>query len=55
MDDVRIICISGMIEHDKIEELRVSGANDFLQKPFETDLLLDRICQLLDIESTVSR
>src|SRR6476646_7251868 len=24
MDDVRIICISGMIEHDKIEELRVS-------------------------------
>jgi excisionase family DNA binding protein len=55
MDDVRIICISGMIEHDKIEELRVSGANEFLQKPFETDLLLERICQLLDIESTVSR
>jgi excisionase family DNA binding protein len=55
MDDVRIICISGMVEHDKIEELRASGANDFLQKPFETDLLLDRICQLLDIESTVPR
>ncbi|MFO0898430.1 MAG: response regulator [Pirellulales bacterium] len=55
MDDVRIICISGMIEHDKIEELRASGANDFLQKPFETDVLLDRICQLLDIESAVSR
>jgi len=55
MDDVRIICISGMVEHDRIEELRASGANDFLQKPFETDLLLDRICQLLDIESTVPR
>ncbi len=55
MDDVRIICISGMIEHDKIEELRASGANDFLQKPFETDVLLDRICHLLDIESAVSR
>lgn len=55
MDDVRIICISGMIEQDKIEELRASGANDFLQKPFETDTLLDRICQLLDIESAVSR
>lgn len=55
MDDVRIICISGMIEHDKIDELRASGANEFLQKPFETDTLLERICQLLDIESTVSR
>jgi DNA-binding response OmpR family regulator len=55
MDDVRIICISGMVEHDKIEELRASGANDFLQKPFEIDGLLDRICQLLDIESAVSR
>jgi excisionase family DNA binding protein len=55
MDDVRIICISGMIEHEKIDELRASGANEFLQKPFETDTLLERICQLLDIESTVSR
>src|SRR5215216_7338945 len=33
MDDVRIICISGMVEQDKIDDLKLSGANDFMQKP----------------------
>ena len=51
MDDVRIICISGMVEQDKIEELKLAGANEFLQKPFEVDSLIDRICHLLDIET----
>jgi excisionase family DNA binding protein len=51
MDDVRIICISGMVESNKIDELRLAGANDFMQKPFEIDRLVDRICQLLDIEA----
>src|SRR5580698_10488624 len=50
MDDVRIICISGMVEADKVEDLKVSGANEFLQKPFEVETLIDRICHLLDIE-----
>jgi excisionase family DNA binding protein len=50
MDDVRIICISGMVEDEKIEELRASGANDFLHKPFEVEQLIDRMCQLLDME-----
>lgn len=51
MDDVKIICISGMVEQDKIEDLRQSGANEFLQKPFEMDHLIERMCGLLDIES----
>ncbi len=51
MDDVRIICISGMVEEDKIEDLRGAGANDFLHKPFEVDTLIERMCQLLDIET----
>lgn len=50
MDDIRIICISGMVEDDKIEELRAAGANDFLHKPFEVEKLLERICTLLDME-----
>ena len=50
MDDVQIICISGMVERDKIDELKVAGANDFLQKPFETDELMSRICKLLNVE-----
>jgi DNA-binding response OmpR family regulator len=50
MDDVRIICISGMVEDDKVSELRAAGANDFMHKPFEVEKLVERICGLLDIE-----
>ena len=50
LDDVKIICISGMVEQDKIEDLKASGANEFVQKPFEVEQLIERICQLLDIE-----
>jgi excisionase family DNA binding protein len=51
MDDVRIICISGMVEEDKIQQLRDAGANDFLKKPFDVETLIDRVCQLLDVEA----
>lgn len=51
LDDVKIICISGMVEQDKIAELKESGANDFLQKPFEVETLLERMCALLDMEA----
>ncbi len=50
LENVRILCISGMVEDDKIQELRLSGADDFLQKPFEMDTLLKRLCQLLEME-----
>ena len=46
---VKIICISGMVEQNKIDELQEAGADDFLQKPFATDELIDRMCQLLGI------
>lgn len=55
LDDVRIICISGMVEQDKIADLKKSGANDFLQKPFEVETLVSRICSLLDMESAAVR
>ncbi len=29
LESVQIICISGMVERDKIEDLKASGANDF--------------------------
>ena len=50
MDDVKIICISGMVEEYKIKDLMENGANDFLQKPFDVDQLLEKICGHLDME-----
>jgi excisionase family DNA binding protein len=50
LEDVRILCISGMIEDDKIQELKLSGADDFLHKPFDIEELIDRMCGLLEIE-----
>jgi excisionase family DNA binding protein len=51
LEDVRIICISGMIEDDKISELREAGADDFLHKPFEIEELIEHMCAQLEIES----
>ena len=54
MDEVRIICISGMVEDDKIAELRSAGADDFMHKPFEVEKLIERMCGLLDIETVTA-
>jgi len=51
MSDIKIFCISGMIEEDKIEELKQAGANDFMSKPLDVVQLLHRVCDLLDIEA----
>ena len=53
LEDVKIICISGMVEKDKIEDLKQAGANDFLQKPFEIEELVTRMCTMLDMESVL--
>lgn len=54
MDDVKILCISGMVEADRIAELKAAGANEFLQKPFEVEQLIDRVCRMLDIEAAAN-
>lgn len=51
MADTKIICISGMIEEEKIADLKKSGADDFLNKPLDIDELVRRVCRLLDIET----
>jgi two-component system, OmpR family, response regulator RpaA len=50
MSDIKIICISGLVEEDKIAELKKAGADDFLHKPLDIDELMRRICRQLDIE-----
>jgi excisionase family DNA binding protein len=54
MADIKIICISGMVEEEKIAELKNAGADDFLHKPLDIDELMRRICRLLDIEAATS-
>jgi DNA-binding response OmpR family regulator len=51
LEDVRILCISGMIEDDKIQELRDAGADDFMHKPFDVEVLIERMCVQLGIET----
>ena len=50
MNDVKIICISGMVEENKIDELKACGATDFMRKPFDVDMLVKRICHHLEME-----
>jgi excisionase family DNA binding protein len=51
LDEVKIVCISGMVEADKVADLMDAGANDFIQKPFSVDKLMDRACELLLLET----
>lgn len=51
LEEVKIICISGMVEAEKIDDLKTAGADDFLQKPFEVEELIDRMCILLQMEN----
>jgi excisionase family DNA binding protein len=55
LSDVRVICISGMVEEDKISELLAAGANEFLQKPFELDHLVETMFRQLEVEPAVAR
>jgi two-component system OmpR family response regulator len=50
MEAVKIICISGMVEQDKVADLKAAGADDFMQKPFDTAKLVDRACELLEMD-----
>lgn len=54
MKSCKIICISGMVEQDKIEDLINAGADEFMNKPFNVDDLVERGCQMLELEKQSS-
>ena len=54
MKSLKIICISGMVEQDKIQDLLMAGADDFMNKPFDVEKLLERSCQMLEMDSVTA-
>jgi len=46
---IRIVAISGMIEKEKIEELFEVGIDAYIQKPFDLDVLMKKVCEVLGI------
>ena len=54
MNSVKIICISGMVEQDKIADLRAAGADDFMNKPFAVETLLERAFEMLEMEKAAA-
>jgi excisionase family DNA binding protein len=46
--DVRILIISGIQDEERIKKILKIGADDFLQKPFTNEALLQKINELLE-------
>ena len=47
LSDTKIIIVSGVIDKKDVARLFADGANEFIQKPFDVNHLIDRICVLL--------
>lgn len=45
--ETRIIIVSGVVRQDEIDDLLAAGADDFIAKPFEAEILLSRIDALV--------
>jgi len=45
--DVRIIIVSGVVDREHVQKLLEDGADDFIQKPFSIEYLVNRIAELV--------
>jgi excisionase family DNA binding protein len=45
----RIVCVSGVVNQDEVNDLLEAGADDFVKKPFNIERLMERIHELLDL------
>ena len=46
LKDIRVIIVSGVVNRDDVQKLVDCGADDFLQKPFNIEHLVNRITEL---------
>jgi len=49
LQHMKIIIISGVADPDEVAELLQLGADEFIRKPFEIDVVLSRIAELLNV------
>lgn len=47
LKDVKIIIVSGVIDREHVDRLHEDGADDFIQKPFSIEQLVNRISELV--------
>lgn len=47
--DMKIIIVSGVVNQNEIQDLLQAGADEFVQKPFNIEKLLERIYALLEL------
>jgi excisionase family DNA binding protein len=50
LNDIKVLCVSGVVNPQEIQELLDAGANGFLKKPFNINELLGRMGELLELE-----
>jgi len=48
-EHIRIIIISGVADPEEVEELKASGADDFIKKPFNIEHVIGRMADMLKI------
>jgi len=48
-DHIKIVIVSGVVREEEVQELLASGANAFIQKPFNVDQLINQIAELVGV------
>lgn len=49
LKDTKIIIVSGVVNQEEINALMAAGADDFVKKPFNIEMLIQRIGQLVGV------
>jgi excisionase family DNA binding protein len=49
--DMKVLCVSGVVNQAEIDGLISSGANAFLKKPFDVPVLMAKLEELLELEA----
>jgi len=49
LSQIKIIIISGMVNPTEVEALKTAGADDFIKKPFNIEIVIDRLLELIKV------